>query len=595
MNKYLKIALGLICLTSCSEKDFTHHQSNRSLSIQACMPQNSTTRVSVSQKSGSKDLIPKWKEGDMMKFYAYDNKGEHGSIRIFHIGNSVVEDVSEDGSTGRFSITYPTDSSFDPWDKFSLIGISGKESTVEGREIRVESSAFRSNIADFNAPVWFIEKEIGTSSITSNCKHYGVYEVLHITNKSQLSISLKFKGYEADKLWYRDKSTFLPITNYYSDKKEVPEIVNTDPPVQFLLPNETAVFVSWYSPLDIKLKDVTLVVDIDGNEVRTGNKKSSDVKMQIGHAYHMYATWNGKSLNFENGENIEYGEFTLSDNICSVKINEEKTIQIKGGSGDFDISCDNASIANVLLNDFKLSIKGISAGIANIIVHDRKTDVSKEIRVYVSGGNGNMFICHNKIFDGVSYRIYKLFDRSKKISNSDGTLFYKSSLVLETSKDGIITTHTIGDDLYLADGYWNGMIPCVLIDASLRQMFIFINSKTNSRDYSENGYMYQTSLDNIDFKRETVFSNQNWGWFSYFKGYENGKICLSHFNYSGYYEMKSLRSNDGKWTTSSVKGLNPSSANNNWNNANLFLILDSGEAAPNYYEIPIVDESEEIL
>ena len=304
MKKYIKIALGLISLTSCSVKENIQEQNTGNFTIQVNMPQTSVSRIGVTQENGSRDLIPKWREGDLMKFYTYDNKGENGSIRIFHVGTSVVKDISEDGSTGSFSITYPTDASFDKWDKFSLIGICGKESVVEGREIRVDASSFRANMSDFNAPVWLFEKEVGTSSVVSNCKHFGVYEVLHITNNSNLAISLKFKGYEAEKLWYREKATFLPITHYYSDQKEVYSVENTEAPVQLISSGETAVFVSWYTPLETKLKDVTLVVEIDGNEVRTSNKKSSEVTMQTGHAYHLYATWDGKDLKFDNGKII---------------------------------------------------------------------------------------------------------------------------------------------------------------------------------------------------------------------------------------------------------------------------------------------------
>ena len=302
MNKYIYIALGLVCLTSCSEKEYMQESNADSFTIEVGMPQTSKTRVSIAQENGSRDLIPKWEKGDLMKFYTFDNKGDNGSIRIFHIGTSSVENISDDGSTGRFPITYPADENFDPWEKFSLVGISGKESTVVGREIRVDASAFRANLADFKAPVWFVEKEVGTNSVVTSCKHFGVYEVLHVTNKSNLSISLKFKGYEAEKLWYREKATFLPITQYYSDQKEVSTVENTEAPVQLLFPNETAVFVSWYTPLDVKLKDVTLLVEIDGNNVRSANKKSSDVTMKIGHAYHLYATWDGNRFAFDNGD-----------------------------------------------------------------------------------------------------------------------------------------------------------------------------------------------------------------------------------------------------------------------------------------------------
>lgn len=313
--KSMSIVLGLVSLAGCSKQEYTmvEQQNPGSFTIQVSMPQGSPTRVAVSQKPDSRDLFPVWKEGDVMKFYTYDTNGENGSIRIFHVGSSAVENISEDGTVGSFSITYPADANFDPWETFSLVGICGKDSKVDGRDIQVEASAYRANISDFRAPVWFIEKEVGTQSVVSSCKHFGAYEVLHITNTSDLSISLKFKGYEADKLWYRNKSTFLPINLDYLDEKIVSSIENTEPPMQYLFPGETAVFVSWYTPLDVKLKDVTLVVEINGNEVRTPNKKSSDVKMQVGHAYHLYATWDGTHFKFDNGASSTTDDGELDD------------------------------------------------------------------------------------------------------------------------------------------------------------------------------------------------------------------------------------------------------------------------------------------
>ena len=445
------------------------------------------------------------------------------------------------------------------------------------------------NISDFHAPVWFVEKEVGLQPVVSSCKHFGVYEVLHVTNTSDKPVSVKFKGYETDELWYRNEATFLPITHYYVDEKLVSSTGQSEAPVQTLAPSATADFVSWYTPSNVKLKAVTLVAEIDGNEVRTSNKKSSDVTMQVGHAYHIYVTWNGKDLKFGNSDDVNYGEFALDNNSCSLKIDEEKTVQITGGSGSFDVSCDNTNVATALLNDMKITVRGVAGGMATITVRDKMTGIEKQINVFVSGNNGDKYICHNKTIDGVTYCIYKQYDRNSKITNADKSPFYKSELVMEITKDGVTTVHTIGKDLYLADNYWNGMVPCVMLDQSSRMMYIFMASKNGSGGYDENGYMYLSSIDAIDFKRETVFSAKNWGWFPYFKGYENEKIAISHFSYNGYEEMKALRSSDGKWSNSTVRDISPANASKNWYNATLFLVLPAEGGMPIPDDKPVDD------
>ena len=55
--------------------------------------------------------------------------------------------------------------------------------------------------------------------------------------------------------------------------------------------------------------------------------------------------------------------------------------------------------------------------------------------------------------------------------------------------------------------------------------FSATNSKTSGRNYTMDGYAYVSSLDYINFQRETVFTNRNDGWFPFFV-YTNDALVL---------------------------------------------------------------------
>ena len=65
--------------------------------------------------------------------------------------------------------------------------------------------------------------------------------------------------------------------------------------------NSTGAIVSAYVPTGQKIQDARMVATIDGNVVKSENTKSSEVSLQQGHAYHLYASWSNGRLRFESG------------------------------------------------------------------------------------------------------------------------------------------------------------------------------------------------------------------------------------------------------------------------------------------------------
>ena len=188
----------------------------------------------------------------------------------------------------------------------------------------------------------------------------------------------------------------------------------------------------------------------------------------------------------------------------------------------------------------------------------------------------------SKTVRDATYDIYKVItDKDNYRTNPDGWKCYKSSLVLDITKNGQTTTYTIDDNIYLdaQDSHHGGQRPCMYFHFDGDEMFIFINSKDTQYSYTMNGYAYRTSLSNISFNRETVFSGYNWGWSPYFT-HEDGALVLKHFSYAGYYAMTSYRNSNGTWSTQRGSYITPDEFDRQSEQAgDVFVADDNGSVA----------------
>ena len=169
---------------------------------------------------------------------------------------------------------------------------------------------------------------------------------------------------------------------------------------------------------------------------------------------------------------------------------------------------------------------------------------------------------------GKEYRLYKASNKNDFRTNADGWNMYRTRLTLDIIS-GTDTTTTVVDDgsIYCEQNLFNNaMTQCMMIDVENNKMYVFANSKTDARDYSMDGYVYISPIEHPSFTKETVFTDANWGWFSYFRGVENGQPLLSHFSYMGYYDELSKRNADGTWSTDTEDSpiASPSNRESNW-------------------------------
>lgn len=163
-------------------------------------------------------------------------------------------------------------------------------------------------------------------------------------------------------------------------------------------------------------------------------------------------------------------------------------------------------------------------------------------------------------FNDGSLRLEKKLNYSDVRINPDGTRFYKTTYSVVIEGNGKITRSIIESDAYTTANKDNGMTPCMLVDVDKNMISIFSNSKASDRYYGMDGFIYRIDMNSNNWKKEVVFSNANYGWFSFFGGSNNGNPELCHFSFAGYYSMLSTRDNYGRWTTQNMGSIRPENA-----------------------------------
>ena len=254
-------------------------------------------------------------------------------------------------------------------------------------------------------------------------------------------------------------------------------------------------------------------------------------------------------------ETVSTAPLQLSESSVEIKSGEDKLVEITSGNGSYTVTSSDENIAIASFEGSSVKITAVGEGTATITVTDTKTRETATIEVTVPVSSREELF--SKTIGDAEYTIYKeVLDESDFHINPDGWKCYKSRLTLELKKDGNTNSYVVDENIYLDKDYNKSQRPCLFFDFNSNLMYIFINSKDSRNSYSMDGYAYRSSLGNISFAKETVFSGANWGWWPYFT-YENQLIAVQHFSYAGYYAMTSTLNSDGTWTTGRGKSTQP--------------------------------------
>lgn len=292
-NNFIYSLLLLFLLSACME-DFSTQKSSRLITFQASVPSNET-RAGVYLQSGTLDLISQWREGETI------------SIFIFQDGNSYelppapISGISTDGKQCSFSIELPEAVAFNkPYDIYGLCGAKG-EISVSAGTVSAKSTIWREPFNDHvvTAPMWF-HAISGADNVVANFKHLGTYEVLHVENNTDASITFSHRGFDVQNAWYKIEDNTL-LSDYYDPSQHPSATGDAESGSITIGAHESGSIYSWYIPSGSPVSGARLKAMIDGRNVVSSNTKSSTLQIQRGHAYHQYVSWNGTDLTFCGG------------------------------------------------------------------------------------------------------------------------------------------------------------------------------------------------------------------------------------------------------------------------------------------------------
>ena len=305
MKKFLSYILASLTMmllpAGCSQMesipDESFDASSRRVKATIQMPTTDYTRATLSESSSSLDLQTCWENGDELQLFI-----TQGDTK-YELENIPVTDIKSDGKSA--TITFNIPSGINVGKSYTLFAFSGIKGDVSYASIwypYCRMKLGRTELNKFKAPL-FCQETVNNVCPVLYFRHYETYELLHVKNTSNSYIWFRLDGFRVDNPWYRGDSEVLltsnwdPTNNLPNDwKGEVQSEVLEIPA------NGEATIISNYLPSGYKMKDAYLLASINGTSVTSTNKKSSDLTVEQGRAYHLYATWDGNNLSFDNGD-----------------------------------------------------------------------------------------------------------------------------------------------------------------------------------------------------------------------------------------------------------------------------------------------------
>ena len=217
--------------------------------------------------------------------------------------NIPLQNISEDGRSAYFGVNLSTD--IFPGTPQMLCISTEANPVMENGKVFANASIVRSPLSSYRPPVYAMDKipEKDRMNIAFRFRHYLAYEVLHVKNISDKEISFSLNGYDTNgSSWYKSKGAVsLTDGEFKVDSKATEEPIQKSEAVT-IPPSGSDIIISGYIPNGLKMNQAKIVAEIDGTDVISSNTKSSDVTMQVGHAYHLYVTWDGNELKFSDVE-----------------------------------------------------------------------------------------------------------------------------------------------------------------------------------------------------------------------------------------------------------------------------------------------------
>ena len=290
----------MLLLAGCSQteslSDAPADASPQSVTATVQMPATELTRATVSEYNNSLDLKTLWQNGDELQLIITQDD------KKYELGNIPVTNIDSNGKSA--SLTFNVPAGVNPGKGYTLYAFSGIKGDVSYVDLwypYCHSLLARTEIGKFAVPL-FCQVKVNNECPVLQLQHFETYELLHIKNTSKSYIWFRHDGFIADNPWYRGNTDVLLTSNWDPTNLSNDWKGEAQSEVIEIPASGEVCIISSYLPSGYKMKDAYLQASINGSSVTSTNKKSSDLTVEQAHAYHLYATWNGSELTFDNGD-----------------------------------------------------------------------------------------------------------------------------------------------------------------------------------------------------------------------------------------------------------------------------------------------------
>lgn len=332
----------LAVLSSCKDDSFTESPNTRHIIITAQMPDDrGMTRASLIQKEGSLDMLTQWDDGDLVQLYA-EQDGHFWQLPSKDLFGNPIMNISEN----RKSCTFEFDlrEEIDPSRPFTIYGFTGGLNGVVDEDLYTYGVGIsrREISSEHDIPLYCVVESsaLSSNSAKTEFKHFLTYEILHVKNTSSETITFTHNGYEVEDPWYCGTYLFrLPSCVFEDTDGKIIGGYDGGAEIQ-ILSGESKSILAYYAPTGKKVSNARIKAVINGEEVLSSNTKSSDVQIETGKAYHLFATWDGNELKFSNEDIRE----TIIYPTSSYQLSEDGKTLVKwlGDEDYIDMSADPA-------------------------------------------------------------------------------------------------------------------------------------------------------------------------------------------------------------------------------------------------------------
>ena len=314
-------------LSACSDvESVVNRWRGEEITLDACMPSGeANTRAGLVEFKDSKDLLAQWQDGDVVQLFAC--QGLFG----VELGKVTVSNISSDRKRATMSTVIP--SSIDTGKPYTIFGFCGIEARLKKNSDDTWSPVCtaelkRSSLEDFKAPLVCRLTCKGTNPPMVDFEHFGTYELLHVSNATSRNMTFQQLGYSVSTPWYLSTTQVSFQANGTPTLSGGNSTSSKESNTIIIPPKDTKTIISWYMASGKNISNAQLTANVNGSKFTSQNNKSSAVRIESGHAYHLYATWDGYHLKFDQSgveEERSIGVSSSNIDFGTVEVGQSKT------------------------------------------------------------------------------------------------------------------------------------------------------------------------------------------------------------------------------------------------------------------------------